>query len=327
MCIMSGLLRNDCLRCIALGVLWITCSSPLHAQFLGHNITGDYGLQSATQPDPGTYLSLLYLGYRADSLRDGDGDPISYDPERRGTLDVNGYGLGVWWVSEKKVFGGNYSLMVAPAWTDNVLSAPVLGLTSTTDVGFTDLYVQPINLGWHTQRADYTAGIGVFAPTGSFDIEAEDNLGLGMWSLELFGGATVYFDKARTWHFAVTGFYETHSEKEGADIRVGDIATLEGGLGKSFMDGALSIGLAYYAQWKVTDDDFGDDFKLPDFLKPGKNRGFGLGPEVNIPLMSKKSLWGFLNLRYFWESGNRSTVQGDAFVATLTFPIPSVALQ
>ncbi len=29
------------------------------------------------------------------------------------------------------------------------------------------------------------------------------------------------------------------------------------GLGKSFMDGAANVGIAYYAQWKVSDDDFG----------------------------------------------------------------------
>ena len=51
------------------------------------------------------------------------------------------------------------------------------------------------------------------------------------------------------------------------------------------------------------------------------------GPEVTLPIASKKTLFGFLNLRYFWETGARSALQGNTFVATLTFPIPGIPLQ
>ncbi len=313
----------------ALGWLTLILFSGLaRAQLLGHNITGDFGLTSGSQPEPGTYLSVLYFGYRGDALRDRDGNVVAIDPERRGSLDVNGYGFGLWHVTDRKIFGANYSFMVWPAFTDNTLEAPVLGLNQSTSTGFTDLYIQPINLGWHTDRADFTAGLGVFAPTGRYEAGADDNLGLGMWSFELFAGTTLYLDQARTWNFATTAFYEIHTEKKDSDIRVGDILTLEGGLGKSFMDGAVNAGIAYYAQWKITDDDFGTD---SDLLPPGfttaKNRGFGVGPEINIPLASKSKLYGFLNARYFWESRNRSTLEGETFVLTLTLPIPSVPLQ
>jgi len=302
-------------------LMLIMVSSPANAQLLGHNLTGDFGLTSGTQPDPGTYLSFLYYGYRGDTLRDGDGNAV-----RQGSLDANGYGIGLWHVTDQKILGGNYSFMIWPAFTDNKLEGPILGIDQSTSTGFTDLYVQPINLGWHTDRADYTAGIGVFAPTGRYEAGADDNLGMGMWSLELFAGTTVYLDEARTWNFATTAFYETHSDKKDSDVRVGDILTLEGGLGKSFKGGAVNVGLAYYAQWKITDDDFGSSITFPAGITPGKNRGFGLGPEINIPIASKSKLYGFLNARYFWESGNRSTIEGDTFVLTLTLPIPSIPL-
>ena len=63
------------------------------------------------------------------------------------------------------------------------------------------------------------------------------------------------------------------------------------------------------------------------FLGHNLTGDFGLGPEITIPLASKSKLCGFLNARYFWESGNRSTVEGETFVLTLTLPIPSVPLQ
>ena len=154
--------------------------------------------------------------------------------------------------------------------------------------------------------------------------KASDNLGLGMWSFELFGGATVYFDQKKRWHFATMAFYETHTEKKDTDITVGDILTLEGGLGRSFKEGAISAGLAYYAQWKVTDDDLG--FELPGDRRLGKHRVYGLGPELTLPIATSKTLIGFVNLRYFWEFGARTTLEGNTFTFTMTFPIPSISL-
>ena len=301
-------------------------SNPASAQYLGHNLLGDFGLTSGSQPGPGTYLSALYYGYEGDTLRDKNGNDIGVDPERRGDLDVNGYALGLWYVTDRKVFGGNYSFSIWPSFTDNAFEAPILGLDQSTDLGFGDLYVQPINLGWHTDRADYIAGIGVYAPTGRYEAGAPDNVGLGMWSFELFAGTTIYLDSERTWNFATTAFYETHTEKEGSDVKVGDILTLEGGLGKSFKGGLINAGLAYYAQWKVTDDDFGSE-GLPPGVSPGRHRGYGVGPEINIPIASKSKLYGFFNVRYFWESGVRSSVEGESLVLTLTLPIPSASLQ
>jgi hypothetical protein len=296
-----------------------------HAGFLGHNTTGDNGLTSATQPPPGTYLSLLYMDYEADTLRDRNGDSIGVDPAQRGNLEVGAFGVGIWWVSEKKLWGGNYSFMAWPTISDNKLESPIIELSQKTDPGFSDLYIQPINLGWHTDRADYMAGLGVYAPTGKYDADGDDNVGLGMWSFEAFAGATLYFDEAKSWHFATTVFYETHTEKKGTDIRVGDIVTLEGGLGKSWMDGSLTAGIAYFAQWKVTDDRLGGGITLPDAI--GRHRTFGIGPEVTLPIASKSKLYGFLNVRYLWENGGRSTVEGDGLLMTLTLPIPSVPLR
>ncbi len=304
-------------------LMLIMLSSPASAQLLGHNLLGDFGLTSGTQPGPGTYFSALYYRYEGDTIRDKDGNALGLN---RGELDVNGYALGLWHVTDRKIFGGNYSFSIWPSATDNALEAPILGLAQSTDLGFGDLYVQPINLGWHKDRADYIAGIGVYAPTGRYEDSAPDNVGLGMWSFELFAGTTIYLDSERTWNFATTAFYETHTEKEGSDVNVGDILTLEGGLGKSFKGGLINVGLAYYAQWKITEDDFGSE-GLPLGVSPGRHRGYSVGPEITIPIASKSKLYGFFNARYLWESGVRTSVEGESLVLTLTVPIPSVPLQ
>ena len=313
---------------IVLFLIIVMNADSANAGFAGHNTKGDFGLQAGSQPPPGVYAVLpMYYHYDGERLKNRDGDSIQIDPEGRGSLDANAYVFGFIWVSKFKILGGNYSFQIYPAFTDNTLEVPILGLEDSVDTGFTDLYFQPVNLGWHTDRADFITGLGVYAPTGEYEPGGSDNLGLGMWSFEFFAGTTIYLDKAKSWHFATTAFYETHTEKKDTDIRVGDILTLEGGLGKSFMDGALSVGAAYYAQWKVTNDDLGIDVELPSGRRIGKHRVFGVGPEVNVPTATKKKLYGFINARYFWEFEAQSTLEGNTFVLTATFPIPSVPLQ
>ncbi len=302
--------------------------TPALAQLNGHNTKGDFGLMSGSQAPPGFYLAApIYVRYDADTLRNSEGDQVSLDPDRRGSLAVNAYVVGLIWVSEYKIFGGNYSFQIYPAFTDNALEAPIFELNDSVPTGFTDLYFQPINLGWHTARADFIAGLGIYAPTGRYEPFGDENLGLGMWSFEVFGGTTLYLDKAKSWHFAATAFYETHTDKKDTNVRVGDLLTLEGGLGWSFMQGLGNLGLAYYGQMKVTEDDLGIDLELPVEFLIGKHRVYGVGPELTIPIATKKKLIGFLNARYLWETGARSTLEGSTFVFTATFPIPSVPLQ
>jgi hypothetical protein len=297
------------------------------SQLSGHNTKGDFGLLSGTQSPPGWYaVAPMYYRYSADEFRDHSGDRLTA-VEGGGSLEANAWVAGAIWVSDYKLFGGNYSFTIFPGVTNNALEFPPTGLDSRTSTGLTDLYMQPVNLGWTTPRADFIAGLGLYAPTGDYEAGGDNNRGLGMWSYELFAGTTLYFDEARTWHFAATAFYETHGKKDGTDIRVGDILTVEGGLGKSFMQGAASAGIAYYGQWKISDDDLGVELPALPNRRLGKHRVYGIGPELTVPLATKKALYGFLNLRYFWESGARSSLQGNTFVATLSFPIPSIPLQ
>ena len=114
-------------------------------------------------------------------------------------------------------------------------------------------------------------------------------------------------------------------------VNVGQILTLQGGLGKSFLGGGLIIGGAYYAQWKLTEDQLAE-FELPggsdfDVDVPGKHRVFAFGPDVTLPIASRSKLFALVNIRYLWESGAQLKTQGDTLVVTATFPVPSVRLQ
>jgi len=214
--------------------------------------------------------------------------------------------------------------------------APGFGLSESASLGASDPYVMPAQLGWHSKRADALAGVAFFAPTGRYTAGASDNLGKGMWSYELSAGGTFYVDQERSLSLSTTAYWETHSKKEGelriehltlTDVKVGDLLTLEGGVGKSFLHGAASVGVAYYAQWKTTADNFGLSSAVPRLSGvPEQHRVFGVGPDVTIPIATKSRLISLVNVRYLWEQGAQLKTQGQSLTITTTLPVGGIKI-
>jgi hypothetical protein len=155
-----------------------------------------------------------------------------------------------------------------------------------------------------------------------------------MWSYELSGGGTVYLDKARSLSIAATAYWETHTRKEGEvviegitvdDVKVGQLLTIEGGIGKSFLHGAAGFGVAYYAQWKLTDDTMNTSTGAPLAITD-RHRVFGIGPEVTIPIATKSTLISIVNVRYLWETGTEFKTQGQSLLVTTTFPFGGIKI-
>ena len=277
-----------------------------HAQFLGHNLPGDYGLFSGSQAPPGRYAGLVVPYYRSNTIQLEGGGSLGGQP---------GSDLQIWalaplvsFVTDFKLLGGNYGALVVPSFANAALEIPRLDVNQE-QFGFGDLYVVPFQLGWHWERTDLTTSYGFFAPTGRYEAGADDNIGLGMWSHEFSLGFTQYLDEAKTWHVATSAFYELHTKKRDTDIRVGEWFILEGGIGKDFGSGS-SLGAAYYALWQTTDASGTD---VPQLLRGRKIRGFGLGPEVRL-------LQGGVVVRALWEFGVRNSLEGFILVGSLALP-------
>ena len=296
------------------------------AQLSGHNTLGDFGLMSGSQPAPGFYATGFYYRYGTSKVSNRNGERVSFSPEEPGEITVNALAGLLWYVSDVKILGANYGVVAVAQFANAALEASIFGLEQTTGVSLGDLYLQPINLGWHTNHADFTAGVGLFMPSGRYEQDGSDNVGLGMWSFELYAGTTVFFDEEKSWHLATTAFYETHTEKKDSDIEVGDILSLEGGFGKAFFEGAINVGIAYYAQWKITNDNFGIDLEHLAGPFIGKHKVFGVGPEFTVPIATTSKLISLVNVRLLWEFGARTKTQGMTLAVTATFPIPSIPL-
>ncbi len=297
------------LRATPLGfaiALALVFAATAEAQFLGHNLPGDFGLLSGSQAPPGRYVGTFVPYYRATTIQLEEGIEIGGGPGEE--IDIVAIAPFVSFVSEFTILGGNYGFLVVPAFTNTNLEIPRLDVDQD-QFGFGDLYVVPFQLGWHWERTDMTASYGFYAPTGRYEPGADDNIGLGMWSHEFSVGVTQYLDDAKSWHAATSAFYEVHTKKRDTDLRIGDWLVLEGGVGKTFANGT-SLGAAYYAIWQTTDASGAD---IPDLLIGRKIRSFGLGPEVGL-------LQGALVIRALWEFGVQNTLEGFILVGSLALP-------
>jgi hypothetical protein len=224
-------------------------------------------------------------------------------------------------VTKKKIFGANYGALIIPSVMNLAIEAPRVSLNRASGYGAGDLYFQPVNLGWATKHADIITWYGLFAPVGRYTPGANDNRGLGMWSHELALGSTLYFNEKKTLHASALGAYEIHSKKKDSDVKVGQLLTIEGGVGATVKQ-ALNLGMAYYLQWKLTDD---SGLGLPALVEGrlGKNHNFGLGPEASmvLPLSKDFSKLLVLDFRYLLETGTRLDTKGNILVFSATFKV------
>ena len=293
-------------------LLLISFSSS--AQLKGGHILGSMGLQSGTQAPENT-LSVYVPGYiySASSLRDSHGDKV-------GNPDITMFitGVGASYVSDFKILGANYGAAMLLAGASNTIQGSHTNTKS--DFAFTDMYIVPLQLGWHNKRADFVFSYQMYLPTGKYELGASDNSGLGMFMNEFSAGTTVFFNDKKTFHFSALASYEINGKKKDTDIKTGDIISIEGGLGKTFYcmnaektapKGIVNAGLIYYLQYKVSDD------KIPVgslLLEPEKDHVGGLGAEINYLHIGCMTSAGF---RWIGEVNAVNRFQGNTFFITL----------
>ena len=307
-----------------IAVLSVVLAAGAQAQLKGHYVPGFAGLQSGTQPPPGISVFLPVYFYTTDDIRNDDGESFGANPRVNATF----LGPGVALVTNTKLLGGNFGASVAPL---NFIKSRIEGnsLDVPGSFAFTDMYVQPIQLGWEKPRADFVAGYGFFAPTGKWELGGDDNAGLGMWSHLFQAGTTLRLDTTHEWTLSALGSYEIHSHKKDTDLKVGDLLTVEGGLGKTFLKLEMAggkpvptlvtnLGLVYYGQFKMTSDKAGQGTSL---LEGSKDRVFAVGLEGNVIIPKSKMVFG---LRIEPEFGARNRTQGWTFLLTVAYELKSL---
>jgi hypothetical protein len=293
--------------CIAFFAMCVPLSFALRAQYLGDQILGLAGLGAGTMAGPGLYVTLpLYYRYSNISIYGAQGTPILKDV----TAGINLFVVpAVEVVTPYKILGATYGAAFMEWINNGVVNVAALNFQRSGNYRYGDIYVQPLILGWHTPRADITAGYAFFAPTGGSN-------GQQMWVNEVDFGMTLYADEGKKWNVSTMMYYDFNRKKDDADIKVGNILTLSGGFGRSFLKGAAHAGVAYGAQWKMTHDSGSD---IPTSLPITNGRAFGVGPEVTLPVFAKGKSLGLVSFRYLWLVGPKTALGGQTLTLSFTF--------
>ena len=279
-------------RLLPLGVLLVlflwSRSAPAQLQNLGHKALGSEGVNAGVQPPPGLYVANSLLAYAANSVNDRNGNRVP------GTILISV-------IAERAGLGACLFLEPIATYVGFALGVPLDGITaeleaedvraSIDDFGLSDVYVQPVRLGWRLPHLDVVSGFGVYIPTGRFELGGFTNLGSGQWSRELTLGGTVYFDDDRVWRLSVLSSFVSNLPKLGVDIRRGNSVQVQGGASAT-MASVVRVGVAGYALWQVSED---SGANLPPIVAAGSDRVFGAGPEVDFVLPAIRST---VTLRY-----------------------------
>src|SRR3979490_1343121 len=101
--------------------------------------------------------------------------------------------------------------------------------------GFADMYVQPVNLGWHLKHADVDVGYAFTAPTGRYTAGAGNNVGSGYWdNSNITSGTTFYITKNKATTANLATDWEVHGQRQTTSTPAGQFS--EKTPGQAFTD-------------------------------------------------------------------------------------------
>jgi len=271
------------------------------AQVRGVYPVGMSATNSGVTPAPGFSYSNLLAIYARDQFRGTRGEILATGNQSV-VMDLN----SVIWVSRKRILGGaKFSMSATLPVANNSLTSDVTGPVSGGS-GFADSYYQPFILGWEKPRAAIRAVYGFLAPTGSFKVGANDNVGSGYWTHAFSSGQTYYLAANKATSISAFQMYELHTKQKGTAIHPGQTLNLDYSVMHSIAlprEKRLQVGLVGYNQWQTTD-------KTGPTITPAQARAHykvnALGFASNLNLSAR----GSIGFKYFQEFSNRSTFQG-----------------
>jgi len=318
-------------------------ATPARAQHSAY-LLGTLGLNGGSQTPEGIFYSNIWSWYHASGDAFAETGPLKCGPLDRVCLSLNLGGHGnldlfvdqniFGWTSPYKILGANYGLFVdvpfaladasgaatvEPVLTFERGTATGSGLQNSggsTKGSIANIYLEPINLGWHFSHLDLTISSGVIMPSGPYNANAKLNIGTGN-AAGMFGlGGVAYADAEHTWALSIYSHYLLYSSQIGRPYTLGDVVPLEWGAGKTVslnndIFKQLTVGAVGYAQWQVNDNqiDSTPSTKLGvaalNKLEGTRSQVYAAGPSIN--LLTK---YGLFSLRYYDEFDAKATPSG-----------------
>ncbi|NGZ07721.1 MAG: transporter [Magnetococcales bacterium] len=271
----------------------------------GHYVHGVEGIKAASLPPPGLYWRWYNVFYQADTLKDKNGNkvPVGLDAEVFATVNR------LIWITKNRFLGADYGMDVIVPLINVDLDLTTPGL-DFDKFGLGDITIEPVLLSWHGANWDAAAALGFYVPTGNYQATNPASPGKEFWTTMFTLGGTWYPDAQKEWSLSLLSRYETHSERDGTDVRLGDDFHFEWGVGRKVTD-LMEVGMAGYAQWQITDD-------RGTGTNTNRDQVFGIGPELVTAIPALQSS---LSVRGVFEFGAEDRPQGAILALTLTKPL------
>ncbi|MFL5432194.1 MAG: transporter [Myxococcales bacterium] len=205
-----------------------------------------------------------------------------------------------------ELLGGNLGFggALAVEWVD----VSGTGARSGSDSGIADVLLYPFLLGWTRGDLQYDVRLGIYAPTGKYEVGSLANLGKNYWTFE--PGLAVSWLSANT-GLEASGFVavDVNTRNDATDYQSGSQFHLDATLAKHFalLGGRLGAGASafYYQQ-------IGSDSGSGATLGAFKASSIGVGPAASY---ATKVDWLDLAVELKWlpEIHSDNRVEGDLF--------------
>ena len=291
-----------------------------------HYLPGDFPLDALTSfpPYEGVYSmeNLVHYSGSVDVNRNflQGRAPVSLNL----SADTFATLTGVTWQSGAKFLGADYGAsIIIPVMQPSAVAQLDAGLlrgrqSGNTGFGLGDLFVAPLQLGWHGPRYDAQFSYGFYAPTGDYNPNAALNIGRGYWTHQSQAGGAYYLDKERTWSLNLAGTLELDGSRQttnflgrSMNFDPGNYFSMDWGIRKK-IDSQWSVALTGYDTWQLNPAGYGFG------LNKTTNYAHAIGGEVSVAIPEADNL--SITLKYAHEYSTQARFQGD--IVSLTFAIP-----
>jgi len=198
------------------------------------------------------------------------------------------------YLAESGLLGGRFGAILALpvviyAKVSGILADPIPLKREGNRSGLADINLTTI-MNWKHGNFNYSAGLGIYAPTGSYDADRMVNLGRNYWSFDP-SFAFTWLNAKRGHEVSLSTGYMINTKNNDTNYESGDEFHFDFNIAQHF-SGQFGLGLVGYYYKQVT----GDDGPFLDYANQvllsigrdsrGSFRGeaFGVGPALKYSL-------------------------------------------
>lgn len=211
----------------------------------GAYANGAEGTVSGMLPPPGFYAINYVNFYRADSLKDNNGDTLLDGKNFKVTTAVEVVRLLT--VTKKTFLGGNFGSYVLLPFANVDLTTPA---GSQTKTGLADITVAPF-LCWHAKNFHWATSLDFVLPTGAYDKDDIANIGRNYYTFEPLIAMTYLANNGL--ELSAKFMYDINTENKDTDYQSGDEFHIDYNVGYHVKKWTFGMTGYYYQQ--VTDDE------------------------------------------------------------------------